>query len=153
MIIIDRILKDRDWGCYILRSNMNKRNMGMSIMYSWDCENILIRRVDSWGTWVAQSVERPTLGGGPGHDFLQLVRLSHASGSVLTAWACLDSLSLPFLPLPHACVCPRSCTHILSQNRWTLKKKKGRFMLQSGRKELCWVRKVPDSRELQMPWV
>ena len=37
---------------------------------------------NSGGTWVAQSVEHPTLGFGSGHD-LGVVRSSPASGSML----------------------------------------------------------------------
>ena len=37
----------------------------------------------SWGTWVAQSVERPTLDFGSGHD-PRVVGSSPASGSVLS---------------------------------------------------------------------
>ena len=44
--------------------------------------SVLGRNDDSSGTWVAQSVERPTLDFGSGHDS-RVVKLSPASGSVL----------------------------------------------------------------------
>jgi len=54
------------------------------------------------GTWVAQSVKRPTLGFGSGRD-LRVVRWSPASGSALSRESACDSLSPPLsLPTTHA---------------------------------------------------
>ena len=49
-----------------------------------------LRWVCFWGTWVAQSVKRLTLGFGLGHD---LTFVGLCAGSVAPAW---DSLSLHF---------------------------------------------------------
>ena len=57
------------------------------------------KKEHSRGTWVAQSVKRPTLGFGSGHDlrvheFSQFVSSSPSSGSVLTVLSLLGILSL-----------------------------------------------------------
>jgi len=69
-----------------------------------------------WGAWVTQSVKRPALDFGSGHD-LRDVRSSPLSGSTLSAESAWDSLSLP-LPLP--CL----HTHTFSFSKIKLKKNK-----------------------------
>ena len=56
------------------------------------------------GAWAAQSVKRPTLGFGSGHDLMGFVGSGPASGSALAAWSLLGILSPslsapPLLPL------------------------------------------------------
>ena len=46
------------------------------------------------GSWVAQSVKRPTLSFGSGHDLTVSLSLSPVSGSALPAWSLLGILSL-----------------------------------------------------------
>ena len=73
-----------------------------------------------WGTWVAGSVKRLTLGFGSGHDltiggFEPRVGL-HADSSALIAWSLLGILSLP-LCRPF----PRSLSLSLKINKMKLK--------------------------------
>jgi len=44
--------------------------------------NRFIKLTDAWGTWVAQSVEHPSLDSGSGHD-VRFVGSSAVSGSML----------------------------------------------------------------------
>ena len=74
-------------------------------------KDMLIEISQSWGTWVAQPVERPTLDFGSGHDlvvheFKPLIELSTVS-----AEPALDPLSPP-LSAP-----PQLCTHALSLSK------------------------------------
>ena len=68
-----------------------------------------------WGTWVSQSVRRPTLDFGSGHDLtvheIEL-HVGLCTDSVDPAW---DSLSHSLsLPLPHLCTRARSLSLSLS---------------------------------------
>ena len=68
---------------------------------------------DSRGTWVAQSVKRPTLGFGSGHDLTVCGFEPRGADSVEPAW---DSLSLcPFPAHTHA--------HIRRANKQNKKRK------------------------------
>ena len=67
------------------------------------------------GTQVAQSVEYPTPDFGSGH-YLMVMRLSPASGSVLSVEPAWDS------PSP-SLFAPPQLLHFLSQNKETLKKR------------------------------
>ena len=57
-----------------------------------------VRKENTWGAWVAQSVKQLTLGFGSGRD-LRVMRSSPASGSVLSD----ESAPLPVSPLVRAC--------------------------------------------------
>ena len=69
-----------------------------------------VRKGQVGGAWVAQSVKRPTLDFGSGHDLTVREKEPHVglcADGVEPAW---DSLSLPLsLPLP--------CSYLLSQNK------------------------------------
>ena len=67
----------------------------------------------SWGAWVAQSIEHLTLDFSSGH-VLTAMRSSPVSGSVLSVKSAWDSLPLSLCSLP-PCACAH--THALSQNK------------------------------------
>ena len=74
------------------------------------------RRMNFWGTWVAQSVESLTLDFISGHD-LRIVRLSPGPHGV---WSLIETLSLP-LSFP---LFAHACTHVLSLSERKKEKKK-----------------------------
>ena len=51
-----------------------------------------IKKKETWGTWMAQSVEHPTLDFGSGHD-LRVLGSSPTSNSMLSGESAPDSLS------------------------------------------------------------
>ena len=62
-------------------------------------------KADFRGSWVAQSVGRPPLDFGSGHD-VTVLNSSPASGSALTAGSLLRILCLPLSAPPHLCMRP-----------------------------------------------
>ena len=79
------------------------------------CDEVLFK---NWqrGSWVAQSVERPTLGFDSGHDLMVCEFEPHIGLCTDGADPAWDSFSLPFSLFPSS-----AHAHSLSKNKYTLK--------------------------------